>query len=336
MTIINLIFSLIFLVISIIFCKKFSFLEDKKKDNHKKFLNTQKNHILGGLTLILFFGTHILSKGEHMFFLFLLSIFLLGLISDIRLLNDPKKRFFMQFVLIYLFTYLLDINILSTRIDLIDEVLKNSLINYLFVTFCLMVLINGGNFIDGLNTLLSSYILIILIVLALKSPERIIDYNFFITLIILLIVIILFNSFGLIILGDSGAYLLSIFLGIYLIDYSNLNFGISPYLIILLLWYPCFELLFSMTRRFLKKKNSYLPDTEHLHQIIYLAIKSKYNFKEKLNHIITSILIISFNLIIFTVAMNFIFSTKVISFLILFNLFCYVLIYFYLKKIYIK
>ena len=224
MTIINLIFSLIFLVISIIFCKKFSFLEDKKKDNHKKFLNTQKNHIL---------GTHILSKGEHMFFLFLLSIFLLGLISDIRLLNDPKKRFFMQFVLIYLFTYLLDINILSTRIDLIDEVLKNSLINYLFVTFCLMVLINGGNFIDGLNTLLSSYILIILIVLALKSPERIIDYNFFITLIILLIVIILFNSFGLIILGDSGAYLLSIFLGIYLIDYSNLNFGISPYLIIL-------------------------------------------------------------------------------------------------------
>ena len=336
MIITNLIFSIIFLIISILFCKKFSFLEDKKKDNHKKFLNTQKNHILGGLTLILFFSTYILSNGEYLFFLFLFCIFLLGLFSDIRLLDDPKKRFFMQFVFIYLFTYLLEINILTTRINLIDAVLENSFINYFFVTFCLMVLINGGNFIDGLNTLLSSYILIILLVLALKSPERITDYNFFISLITLLVTIILFNSFGLIILGDSGAYLLSIFLGVYLIEYSNFNLGISPYLIILLLWYPCFELLFSMTRRYLKKKNSYLPDTEHLHQLIYLAIKSKYNFKEKINHIIVSSLIILFNLIIFTVAMNYIFSTKALSLLILFNLFCYISIYFYLKKTYIK
>ena len=127
MIITNLIFSIIFLIISILFCKKFSFLEDKKKDNHKKFLNTQKNHILGGLTLILFFSTYILSNGEYLFFLFLFCIFLLGLFSDIRLLDDPKKRFFMQFVFIYLFTYLLEINILTTRINLIDAVLFNGI-----------------------------------------------------------------------------------------------------------------------------------------------------------------------------------------------------------------
>ena len=74
-------------------------------------------------------------------------------------------------------------------------------------------------------------------------------------------------------MGDSGAYLLSLFTGIYLIDFSAQNFFISPYLVIVFLWYPCFELLFSMLRRYLNRNKSYEPDTEHLHQIFYKSIK---------------------------------------------------------------
>ena len=74
-------------------------------------------------------------------------------------------------------------------------------------------------------------------------------------------------------MGDSGAYLLSILSGVYLINFSYNNDYISPFFIILLLWYPCFELLFSMIRRFKNKSKTYKPDSNHLHQFIYDFIK---------------------------------------------------------------
>ncbi len=63
---------------------------------------------------------------------------------------------------------------------------------------------------------------------------------------LLLLIILAFNLNGKIILGDSGSYILGLFVGIYLINFSNQNIAVSPFFIILLLWYPCFELLFSM------------------------------------------------------------------------------------------
>ena len=60
----------------------------------------------------------------------------------------------------------------------------------------------------------------------------------------------MFNQFF---LGDSGAYFLSFFIGFILIEIYNANLKISPYFIILLLWYPCFENLFSIIRKLLRK-----------------------------------------------------------------------------------
>ena len=73
-------------------------------------------------------------------------------------------------------------------------------------------------------------------------------------------------------MGD-WSILLSLFTGLYLINFSQ-NFALSPYFIILLLWYPCFELLFSMIRRIRKKLKTYKPDNFHLHQFIYKLIKN--------------------------------------------------------------
>ena len=91
-------------------------------------------------------------------------------------------------------------------------------------------------------------------------------------IVIVLFILLIFNLSGYLYLGDSGSYLLSLFTGFFLIEFSNANPAISPYFIIVLLWYPCFELLFSMIRRFLKKKETYKPDTEHLHQLFYKLI----------------------------------------------------------------
>jgi len=129
-------------------------------------------------------------------------------------------------------------------------------------------------------------------------------------------------------MGDSGAYLLSLFTGIYLINFSNENFFISPYLIVLLLWYPCFELLFSIIRRSLKATKTYKPDNFHLHQLIYSFVKTKLNFKNNLIiHFLTSSTINLYNLVIFLMALNSIHDSKIIIYFIIFNLIIYIFFY---------
>ena len=63
-----------------------------------------------------------------------------------------------------------------------------------------------------------------------------------------LIVFFVFNFFSRSFLGDGGSYLIAAFTGILLINFvNNLPNLISPYYIILLLWYPAFENLFTIS-----------------------------------------------------------------------------------------
>ena len=261
--------NLIFLLIILFFCNKFNILVDKKIDKHKQFLNTQKNYILGGIVILFFlFSKNIISE-NYLLSSFYLAMFLIGFSSDLKIFNNPKKRFLIQFLIILIFTALIDLKITSsTRLAYLDIILQNEIFHYFFVSFCLMVLINGANFIDGINTNLTSYVIIILSFLLLGMSENLHNIETIKGLIFLLSVFYFFNLFGKVILGDSGAYLISMFLGIFLINFSSNNELISPFFIILLLWYPCFELLFSMLRRYYFKKDSYYPDTIHLHQIL--------------------------------------------------------------------
>ena len=57
------------------------------------------------------------------------------------------------------------------------------------------------------------------------------------------------------------------------LDFYSNNDSISPYFICLLLWYPAFENLFSIIRRFSLKNNIEQADQGHLHQIIYTKFK---------------------------------------------------------------
>ena len=268
-------------------------------------------------------------------FLILFSIFLIGFFSDIKKLNSVSLRFFLQIILILFFVNIIGLEIKNTRIEFIDTIISNKIANTIFVSFCLMVLVNGSNFIDGLNGLLLKYYLIIyLVILFSFNQTPYVDTDFIISLILILSIILLFNLLGLIYMGDSGAYLLSIFSGIYLINFSFNNQDISPFFIIVLLWYPCFELLFSMIRRFIKKSKTYKPDTSHLHQLIYYFIKKNLKLKDSVVHFFTSLLINSFNLLVFIFATNFVYNSKILVFTVIVNICIYISLYVYLKKKY--
>ena len=138
-------------------------------------------------------------------------------------------------------------------------------------------------------------------------------------------------------MGDSGAYLISILMGTSLINFSSSNFIISPYIVIIFLWYPCFELLFSMVRRKIKDNKTYKPDTKHLHQLLHNLIKSKFNIiNEKFSHIATSLIINLYNLLIFVISTKFIYYSEILVLILMLNISLYLLTYFILSKEIIK
>ena len=332
-------FILFFFIVSIFLvyiCRKKNLIVDYKLEKHTRFSSKLKSNSIGGIFLIIFlFYEYVILNQNNYLFLFLFSIFLIGFLSDTKKLNNVSSRFFLQIIMIIFFVSIIGIEIKNTRIEYLDIVISNKIMNIIFVSFCLIVLVNGGNFIDGLNGLLLKYFLIVyLFILFNFEDNSYVDKDFLLNLSIVLLIILLFNLFGFLYMGDSGAYLLSILSGVYLINFSYNNDYLSPFFIILLLWYPCFELLFSMIRRFKNKSKTYKPDSNHLHQFIYDFIKKNSNSKDNVVHFYTSILINSYNLLIFIFAINFIYSSKALILIIILNIFVYILSYVFFEKKY--
>ena len=330
---INFTFYFIFILIIFFICKKFNFFLDIKDHNHKKFASNQKNYFVGGFFIALILIYNFVEQKDYFYGLFLISIFIVGLFADFKLFNNPKLRLLVQISLLVFFVYFLDIKIPSTRIEIIDILFENDFINYSFTVFCLAILINGSNFVDGINTLLINYYIIVLGLILFFLKDANINQYFTINLFSLLIIILLFNVFGQIILGDSGAYILALSIGLILIELSNENDLISPYFVILLIWYPCFELLFSMIRRLVFNLYSYEPDTMHLHQMILKIISNNLKLKsDNVNHFLVASIINLYNLSILIISLNYNDKTNIMLALIAINIIVYISIYLVLKK----
>ena len=316
-------------------CKKYNLFLDNKIEKHKKFSSNLKSYSIGGVLLLSFFIYYfIFISADFLILIILVLIFIIGLFSDTGKMNSVSLRFFLQVILIAIFIHLMNIEIVSTKVDFFDNLLENNIVNILFSTFCLTVLINGTNFMDGLNGLVIKYFLIIYLIINFVFQNFVFDQQFVNYIILALSIILLFNLLGYLYLGDSGSYLLSLFTGIFLINFSNNNPTISPYFIIVLLWYPCFELLFSMIRRFFKKTKTYEPDTKHLHQLIFKYISKKFKIKNKLiRHLIISFSVNSINLISILISTNFIYNSKILLFILLINISIYISLFNFLRRI---
>ena len=227
-----------------------------------------------------------------------------------------------------------DLSINFTRVLILDNILQNSYYNIVFVSFCILILINGTNFIDGLNGLVITYYLCVLIVILYLgySNSFVINEGQIKILIFSLIFLLVLNLFNKLFLGDSGSYILGLFFGYYLISLYSLNSDFSPFFIVLLLWYPCFEILFSMIRKFQLNKSPIFPDKNHLHQLLYYFLLKKLSFKKNIINNCSSFLINFYNIIIFALCTINIYNSSYIIFLTITNIFIYIFLYIRLFK----
>ncbi len=331
----NIIYLPILFISLLFFFKKINFLnENIIYSKHKSFIrNKREPVIIGGIyiyiILFFYFPSDLINLK-----IFSFLILIIGLFSDKNLIANPFIRLLLQIFSLTLLILFDGLNIRSINISFIDILLNYELINIILTIFCFLVLINGSNFLDGLNCLLSGYFILVifsLLYVDYNNPDIAIEiFDQLKFLLVGMIIFTLFNFFGYSFLGDGGAYLTSLLLGYFLIESYNSNASISPFFVALMLWYPAFENLFSLSRRLYFKSKVSKPDNNHLHQLIFKFFAKKFSTKN-LNSI-TSIAILLYNLIIFSLSLNFYYHSKILIGLLSINICIYLFLYFFISN----
>ena len=305
-----------------------NYLPSLSGEKHQLFVGKKNIQLSGGIIIVL---TFLLIKKLNIEFyhLFLFTIFLIGFLSDLKIITSPRVRFFLQVFSIFLFVIFFNFEISQVRIFFIDYLLEYQFFSYFFVIFCLLIIVNGTNFIDGLNGLVLGYFIsILIIVYNLKLLENLNVTQFEILYFIeLLFFLLLFNFFNKLYIGDGGSYLLGFGFGIYLITIYESNTHISPFFIVLLLWYPCFENLFSIIRKYRLNLSPLNSDNKHFHQLLFYFIKKKFNLSALTSNNLGSIFINTFNILVLSIGAIDIFNTKLQILIIFFNITVYIFIY---------
>lgn len=332
--IIKFLFILVFTFVIFMLVKKYAFLNNFTGEKHQIFLDSKKVPLVGGL--IFFFSLIVnFDFGYLNYYFFLSLIFLLGFFSDLKKISSPILKFILQFIIVFFFINLLSLKVEPLNIYFLDIFLGVYDFNLLFTSLCILIVINGTNFLDGLNNLVIGYYIIIICLLKyLDNQGFLINSIFEIdSILFTLIILFIFNFFNKVYLGDSGAYLLSIVFSIILIDFYNNNSDlISPFFIVLLLWYPAFENFFSILRKINFNLSPVKPDTFHFHQQIYKFLYLKFKKKAVFTNTLTGNLINLYNCLLFLIGIQKINSNFLQIFLVMISVVLYVVFYIRFSK----
>ena len=235
----------------------------------------EKNYILSILPLL--FGS--------------LIVFIFSFYEDLKQSLSPYFRLIILFIGSFVFTFFSELP--DINISLLQSIKDHEVIKILLFILSLMLLMNGFNFIDGLNGLSSfnflSIVSSVLYVGYFYNDIFIVHLSVFI--IIFAIVVFLFNfPFGKIFLGDSGSYIYALFSGALIIYLFQRHSQLPTLLAMVILSYPITEMLFSISRKILLKYSPLRPDVNHLHHLIFKKLSG--NLKSRNN--IASLMMLPF------------------------------------------
>ena len=261
---------------------RYGILLDKdfnKPQAFHKFPVTRSGGIATIISLIIFFGIFYLiySKILYEYIFISISMFLIGLLDDLKINISPSRRLLIMVILLFSIVYISDIKILNIDIPFLSLIKNNQLFSSIFVVLCFLFVINGANLIDGFNGLLAINLIMINIILTyINISSANIEFSFLlIAQIIILLSFLLFNfPTAKIFLGDSGAYLFGSLISLNIIITNNLNPNISSFFFCTLLFYIFFEVFFSFFRKIFMNQSPFYPDKKHLHMLSYFKISS--------------------------------------------------------------
>ena len=214
-------------------------------------------------------------------------IIFLTVLEDIKHFLSPKLRLAILFFVSTIYVFFADLPNIKISSIFIDR--QNIIIFYSLYILSLIMIMNGFNFIDGLNGLSSFNFITIFISIYfladLYQDEEIKNWSMFLILLSLFFLVLNF-PFGKLFLGDSGSYLYAFLSGSTIIMLFERNAEAPTLLALLVLAYPITEIIFSIIRKSLKKFSPMAPDNLHIHQLIYKKLNGDKKFRNNLASLI--------------------------------------------------
>lgn len=284
--------TLIVSLIAILFfylSNKIGFKLDFLDHPNARKIHSQPVPYTGGLGLILsfFFVIWILYFDLILLNIIFTSffIFIIGFIDDKYKINVGSRILF-QFLLIYFFinTHNLEITYIFNFADQFK--LELGALSLIFTILCTTFLINAFNYSDGLDGLIATQTIFILLTLVLFQfyYYKILNYDL-LYLLIPLFLFLLFNYklffFPKLFLGNGGSTMLGFIVSFIFIYYGYYSeFNIDPELLIWSLSFIVFEFISTNLSRLRRNKPLFNPGYDHIHYIFLKKFKSvlKVNF----------------------------------------------------------
>lgn len=285
-----------FFVISYLFCKVI--ISSVKWHGHislddqsglQKYHNENVPRVGGlGIYLALLIGTlfigfevdvlYYFSLGSFSLLLVALPIFFGGLVEDITKKLSPFYRIIFSIISASLFVIAFNVAIANVDVPLIDLLLTNRPVAFIFTVFAITGMVNSINIIDGFHGLASGLSIIILIAtsaLAYMLNDIPLTLMSFSMASAVMGFFVLNWPLGKLFLGDCGAYLIGFILGSFLILLQQTHL-LSPWMPLNLLAYPITETIYSIVRRLKRNKKITNPDSMHMHHLIFKYIDNRY------------------------------------------------------------
>lgn len=214
-----------------------------------------------------------LTAGYKLLLVASLPVFVAGLIEDITGRITPKVRFGASVLSAILSFYLLDARIIRSDIPFVDPLLDQfTLVSLVVTAFAVAGIAHSINIVDGCNGLASLVSVIILAALCYVSHRVGDSALVFVSLTLIASVLgffLLNYPYGLIFLGDGGAYFIGFIISQVAILLVIRHPEVSAWFPFLLCFYPTFETVFSIYRRFsISKRSPMEADALHLHSLI--------------------------------------------------------------------
>ena len=243
--------------------------------------------LLGGpiITFIVIINT--LFYLDQFSFLFLISFlfsivsfFILGVYDDLKNLMATKKLIISSFI-VCIFLIINDHLVIETiKFSSFEKKISLGLFSLPFTILCFLLVQNSLNMSDGIDGLFGTISIAVCISILFYNYNNNFFTFFLIILIIHLIIFLFFNLKKKTFMGDSGVYVLSFIISVFLIDtyirkgYSFFGLEFRSEQIFAILFLVGFDMFRVFLFRLSNKKNPFLSDKNHLHHYLIVEISS--------------------------------------------------------------
>lgn len=237
---------------------------------------------VGGLAIfaafcLSFFFAPVAIENSYGWFIMSTSIlFMVGLLEDLGFRVSPLNRLLAAIISSLAVIWLLGVWLPRIDIPGLDALLVNWPVGVPITVLLTAGLANGFNMIDGANGLASMTAITAAVALSLIADQA--GYVAMVQLTMMLAAgilgfFLLNYPFGLIFLGDAGAYTLGFVLSWFGIAILINVPEASPWAILLSMFWPIADMILAIYRRYRRSTDATTPDRLHAHQVVMRGLE---------------------------------------------------------------